>query len=344
VSSLSKQAGSQNGSFYVLQNPNTSVASYHIGELLWQGNSSYTRLGFFTTYDQSAEESLGPVEAVFTLDGLKAYLSSHKSTDFELRLNPTLSGKKGYKQTFEKIQKKMKQGGLKKAVLFQSVEFQGANFLSKADFLELIDQVLSAKTSGYLYGFYNPKTKRALLGLTPEFLCRECEGLKYTTAVAGTKTADDQVQDWSSKLKEEHSLVKKGIETAFDVMWSENKIQEYGQLRHLKSEGVLKTEVSVGEVSLLLHPTSAVGTLPREMSQKVCLGDLSNKRRGHFGGYALLEGIDEPFSLVTIRGLEWSNKRSFVCIGGGVTAQSQFEEEWNELEKKWETFRSLWSK
>jgi len=309
-----------------------------------EGDFACTGQGFFTTYDQSTVQTLGSAEAVFTIGELRSYLMSQKAAEFELRLNPSFESKTDYERVFKKTMRTLKEGILKKAVLFQSVDLEEADFLSKAEFLALVDQILESGNAGYLYGFYNPKAKRALLGLTPEFLCRQADGVKYTTAVAGTKTESDKGQEWTKKLKEEHALVKHGIELVFDVTWSENKIQEYGQLRHLKSEGVVNTQMSVGEVSSSLHPTSAVGTLPREMSQKICLGNLSQKERGYFGGYVLLEGIDQPFSLVTIRGLEWSNEKSFVCIGGGVLAQSQLEEEWFELEKKWETFKSLWTK
>jgi len=341
VSSLSKQVSFENGSFYVLQTPQSGEPLYYIGELILEENSAKGRAGFFTTYDLSFEQSLGSPKAFLKSDELKSYLKDEASSA-ELRLNPNFEGKTAYRQTFRDIQHKMKIGELKKAVLFSSSVWENENFPTKAIFFSYSLKLLERQKSGFVFGYYNPKSRRAYLGLTPEYLCREHLGVKYTTAVAGTKMESDSSKDWSSKLIKEHELVMKGIDKIYKTDWSKTHDQAYGNLRHLRSEGRLKTEDSIETVSGVLHPTSAVGALPQEKSYSYKMGDLSSKERRHFGGYAGLYNIESPFSLVTIRGLEWSNNKAFVCIGGGVLPESHFEDEWAELEKKWETFKGLW--
>jgi isochorismate synthase EntC len=345
VSLKSKQASSENGSFYVLQCPNSKAPAYHIGELFLEESSTEGRLGFFKTYDTSREQSLGAPKTVLTTDQLISYLKTEASAA-ELRLSPNFGEEKAYAQTFSKIKKMMLENELKKAVLFSSAVVKDVDFPSKSDFFAYSLRLLENQKSGFLFGFYNPKSKQAYLGLSPEFLCREIDGLKYTTAVAGTKSEADFQGEWSDKLTQEHELVKKGIALNYEVEWSKTAVQEYGEfqnkLRHLKAEGLLKTNDSVEKISSVLHPTSAVGTLPKTKSRSYKLGDMSHQERGHFGGYAYLNQAGEPFSLVTIRGVEWSDNRSFVCIGGGVLAESVLSDEWSELENKWRTFKSLW--
>jgi len=341
VSLLSKQASSENGSFYVLQTPNSGEPFYHIGGLFLDESSIKGRAGFFSTYDRSNEQSLGSVEAVLDVEALSAYLKKGASSA-ELIVSCNFDGKKAYEKIFTDIQEEMALGSLKKAVLFSSSVVQGVSFPTKKDFFAYALKLLQKNKNGYLFGFYNPHLKHAYLGVSPEFLCREQDGVKYTTAVAGTKTNEESELEWSDKLLQEHKLVQNGIERAYEVEWSGVDSHSYGNLRHLKSEGVLKTSETVAEISSKLHPTSAVGALPQDQSYEHKFGDLSLKERSHFGGYASLFKQAESFSLVTIRGIEWSNDKSTVCIGGGVLPESNLEEEWLELENKWKTFKSLW--
>jgi len=316
---------------------------YHIGALNSEEKPDQKCLGFFTTYDGRRRQTLAGHEAVLTAEELRDYVGEEEF-DHELRLNPNFKGRESYQRTFQNIQKAFASDELQKAVLFNTVHMEKSGFPSKSRFFACLRQLLDNQKSGYLYGFYNPSQEQAYLGLTPEFLCRQSGQEKYTTAVAGTKFGPEMDTEWDDKLQEEHALVKKGIDHVYEVSWSEDSVLQYGTLKHLKSEGVLLTKDELEVISNNLHPTAAVGTLPRAKSLSYTLGDLSSKERSHFGGYAVLSSVESPFSLVTIRGIEWSNEDSFVCVGGGVLPNSKFEDEWKELEKKWETFKGLWQK
>ena len=232
---------------------------------------------------------------------------------------------------------------------------------------------------GYVYGFFDPKKKRALLGLSPEFLyTSKSDGTLWTTAVAGSQRAS-QFKKWSAKLKLEHKLVEESVKDSLSekVEFSSAKTLKYGDLVHLCSEGKISQDLThhqdmnlnqdldmnmdlnqdlnmnqdlnlnqdlnmnmdLNQIAKRLHPTAAVGTLPKKAYESLNLGP---EPRGFYGGYAELQKIDLPFSLVTIRGLEWNGGELRASIGGGVLQESLLDEEWEELNFKWAQFKKLW--
>jgi isochorismate synthase EntC len=332
VSSLSKQVDSQKG-FYLLQFPSLEEETFFVGELFGETDLVEDAVGSFKSYSLAREEKLLSPKFELNREELQDLVEGLPS-GVQLRLDSILEGRSEYEKLFQSTKEEFKSSNLKKAVLYTS-NFYPGDFISFPDFCEALRTLLRNSQYGYLYGFYNPKNQAAFLGLSPEYIYK-CEDSVYSTvAVAGTKLFSDN-EPWTDKLKKEHQLVKDGVSKRIDVVWGPNEDLKYGDLVHLKSVGVLSSGMGISKA---LHPTAAVGTLPHEFFDQIKLGV---GKRGHFGGYAELSSVETSFSLVTIRGLEWSSEGMKVCIGGGVLPESDLKTEWAELENKWETFKKLW--
>ena len=310
--------------FYVLQSPYEGL---FWGPILEEEKAAE---GKFISFDETEEVFLGKAHFFKGLDEL---------LDFEKRpLKADFSGgdRLGYERRFNSF---FSQEGIRKAVLYDT--YRAGEALSLQVYLYLFEKLFkkSSEIKGYLYGFYDPKRKRAFLGLSPEFLfATQGNGQVVTKAVAGSQKASE-FTSWSNKLLLEHEMVEESIKESLgkNVVFSEAQTIQYGDLVHLSSEGFIQGEVK--SLSRNLHPTAAVGILPKDTSMNL---DLGPSPRGFYGGYGELTNVDLPFSLVTIRGFEWRDDCLQVCVGGGVLHESAIDDEWNEINFKWEQFKKLW--
>ena len=316
VTSFTTQYILSNKAFYVLQSPS--------GGLFWGSLVESKACGRFVSFDQGEVVGLGESVQIQDISFLKAY-----KAEFLADFVPY--GKNIYEKRFKAFKSDK---SVEKAVLFET--YVAESFLALEGYLSALNSLLNAqkRIGGYIYGFYDPGKKRAFLGLSPEYLYKTDENKGFwTTAVAGSQRA---LEPWSEKLILEHKMVEQGIKESLseEVTFSEAETLEYGDMVHLSSKAKILTNV---ELSKKLHPTAAVGTLPKDAYKRL---DLGPKPRGFYGGYAEL---DAAFSLVTIRGLEWRGGKLLASIGGGVLKESSLEEEWSELSFKWEQFKKLWS-
>ena len=311
-----------NKGFYVLESPQkdlfwgllTEDSQANSGSFVdfYQNDTIYLEKPLFTATEKVIESKISHLDLRF------------KSPD-----------KNSYKKRFTEFQK---QKEVVKAVLYEN--FIAEHSLILDEYLYCLDKLLKLKTTfgGYIYGFCDPKNNRAFLGLSPEYLFYTDKNKKcWTTAVAGSQKKSKFIT-WSQKLKNEHKLVEDGIKGSLSesIVFGEAENKNYGELVHLHSKAEVFDELLT--VSKKLHPTAAVGTLPNSKNL-----ELGPEPRGYFGGYAELLSVEFPFSLVTIRGLEWSKGQVKASIGGGVLHESTLDEEWAEIAFKWEQFKKLWA-
>jgi isochorismate synthase EntC len=309
--------------FYVLQSPSQGL---FWGPLLEAKNEA---IGAFFSFDLKEEVYLGPYKPIQDISCFSTYESEPKKLEF------LSEGEQKYAERFNAFKR---QTEVEKAVLFET--YKAKTTFSQKSYMHFLKKLLnlSKNINGYVYAFYDPKKKRALVGLSPEFLYMTgSNGKVVTNAVAGSQKIAD-LKPWSEKLKNEHRYVEECLKKALGgkVKFSEVETLKYGDLAHLSSKGEIQGEVEY--LAFKLHPTAAVGTLPKEAYKKLNLGP---EPRGFYGGFAELKDIDLPFALVTIRGLEWANDDIKVSIGGGVLKESSLHEEWSELDFKWTQFQKL---
>lgn len=195
------------------------------------------------------------------------------------------------------------------------------------------------------------------LGATPELLVSlENQHIFKTVALAGTKAwtpgTDSKNVAWTQKEIEEQALVERYIISCFKKI----RLRDYeehgpktiiaGNLMHLKSDFKVDMKetnfAQLGTVMLnLLHPTSAVCGMPKDLSLDFLLKSEGYDRE-LYSGYLGPVNIQQNTELfVNLRCLQWRKSSAQLYAGAGVTIDSVAEREWEETEMKMNTLLSV---
>ena len=187
-------------------------------------------------------------------------------------------------------------------------------------------------------------------GATPELLLTRKGNSLTTMALAGTARPSGG-DDFASDLKEieEHELVADFIDEALrsvgGVQREPRKVSAAAGLTHFMTRFTASLDNGVSDSSLvkLLHPTPAVGCLPRD---EAALKKLVEYRRllgtGDFFGAPFGIHIGGEFHCaVAIRGIFWKDREASLPCGCGIVAGSAFDHEWRELRQKREAVARL---
>lgn len=219
-------------------------------------------------------------------------------------------------------------------------------------FVKLCDKYPSAFIS-----IVSTKEFGTWLTATPELLISvDKEGIFETMALAGTqkynsKTAMHEVA-WVDKDIEEQAMVSRYIINRF----KEIRLREFtengpmtvraGNLTHLCTNFKVDTKATdfqdLGGVMLnLLHPTSAVCGMPKELALDL-IDKIESHDRKFYTGYLGPVNINNEIALyVNLRCMELFKTKANLFAGAGVTAISDPQKEWNETELKFNTLLNI---
>lgn len=177
------------------------------------------------------------------------------------------------------------------------------------------------------------------LAATPEVLCRRTADGYYTMALAGTRSQND-AEPWHAKEYREQALVVDSIQTQLSdigvqyIRVDGPKEVQAGSLRHLRSDFYFEDGQDLLAVARALHPTPAVGGLPRAAAAELIAG-LEISERGLYAGYVGYVESGQPSTLyVHLRCACLSAPQPTLFAGGGILADSDAMSEWHETEHK----------
>jgi isochorismate synthase len=198
---------------------------------------------------------------------------------------------------------------------------------------------------------------RAFVGASPECLFRkrgadvEVEALAGTYDLGADRTLVDAAEHLlaSAKDLEEHALVVRGVVEALEPLsvsvapdeWPQ--VREARRLAHLSSRVRARVAPSVSPRALIdaLHPTPAVGGLPREPALEL-IRRVERASRGLYAapvGWISADG--DACLAVGIRSALLLESRAWVYAGAGIVAASEPAAEWDETAAKLRWFREL---
>ncbi len=231
------------------------------------------------------------------------------------------------------------EGKLQKVVLTRKMEY-GCKSAPIAIFHELLDSYPNA----FCYLWYHPKVG-LWLGATPETLLKLEKNKVSTMSLAGTKPyIKGEQPDWGEKEQKEQELVTNYILKVLephvaDLSLEDKSTERAGNLWHLRT-GIRGKSRSSGLKNIVeaLHPTPAVCGLPLDRAKAFIL-DFERYDREYYTGFLgelnLTKNTADLF--VNLRCMQLKDKIATVYIGGGITKDSDPEQEWEETRLKSKT-------
>lgn len=235
----------------------------------------------------------------------------------------------------------IKKGDAKKIVVSRSKDFSLQNFSIE----KLIEQLFSAYPTAYRYVWFHPKTG-IWCGATPEVLINVQKNKFETMALAGTQPYTEEKVSWRKKEIEEQYFVTEAIldnlkNYVDDLQFSEVETVRAGSLFHLKTDifGVLKDEPGMlSQIVDTMHPTPAVCGTPQDFARDFIIEN-ENYAREFYTGY--VGSIDDDGTTaalkVNLRCMKIKDNVASIMVGGGITIDSDVEEEWGETQNKMQT-------
>lgn len=181
------------------------------------------------------------------------------------------------------------------------------------------------------------------IGASPELLLEAKGGRLRTMSLAGTRPAG-MPGEWDAKNIHEQELVTTFILDTLrrhnlqpDAMPVESRVA--GNIEHLLTqiEAPIPSDWSTERLALLLHdlsPTPALGGYPREDAMQL-INRLEQHQRGYYGGFfGYIESACNFRLNVNLRSALLTPEATYIFAGGGITADSIPEEEWEETCRK----------
>jgi isochorismate synthase EntC len=260
----------------------------------------------------------------------------------------------GWNSFCEKISAALAAGKLKKAVPARGRRYT----IEERDRRALIETIFAN-----LFSAPDPRTFRFLIrehddiffGATPELLFRRENGKLFVPAIAGTRALADLGEAEaarelmaSRKEREEHAFVVEGIlaslrELGFEpTAPDEPDVLRVPGLLHLFTPIKAKDIPSLSGEKILraLHPTPAVGGLPKTAGQEFLLRQ-EPWDRGLFAAPIFFRLPGREICLVAIRSALLRQGSLHFFAGAGFVAGSNAQAEWKETERKMDVMQSL---
>ena len=239
-----------------------------------------------------------------------------------------------YQQKLENVIDFIKENNLSKLVISRRklVGFDEFSVDLNQTFLNLCQSYPNA----FVYFFI--KDDRCWIGAFSEVLGKFNKKTSEfeTMSLAGTIPVEE---NWTSKELEEQKPVTLFIKNILKNFASEvNESETYdhisGNIKHLRTDFKAKIEKSELESLIAeLHPTPAVCGIPKDFCQKA-IENFEPHPRKFYAGYIQLETAQTIQYFVNLRCAEFFKNAALIYVGGGITAESSPEKEWQVTELK----------
>jgi len=257
-------------------------------------------------------------------------------SDTDIEVNWDELGPDGFARIFSEINQAISKGEIEKSV---PVAVEKGTFQSGRG----RDLVRALHSDEAFYPYAWVQGDKGFCGLTPEVLFNFRKGRLNTMALAGTaRSSEQQVFAYDEKEIREHEFVAQTLVSKLSdvgmVTRSKRSILDLGVLVHFHTpiEVFLYGDKNIEDLVKRLHPTPALGPLPRT---EETVSNLIQWREildcpAFFGAPFGVFDHGEFHAVVTIRGVHWNEEQVEVPSGCGVIEASRLVNEWRELELK----------
>jgi isochorismate synthase len=190
--------------------------------------------------------------------------------------------------------------------------------------------------------FYIPG-KGIWAGASPELFLKKEKDILYTMALAATLPLNRGGKyKWRRKETREHDMVRQHIEHVFgknDCKLISSKgpyTFETGKVAHLKTDYVyeMPEHHDLTRIITDLYPTPAIGGLPVKEALE-CIQLYEGYSRNYYTGYlGETNGQDLARLFINLRSMQIGENAIAIFVGGGISDESDSEEEWVETIQK----------
>ncbi|HYO57358.1 isochorismate synthase [Archangium sp.] len=248
------------------------------------------------------------------------------------------SSRPDFERRVERALETINAGGLQKVVLARAVEVEGERAFERVDVLARLREQ-NPRCATFLF---RAPDGTAFLGATPETLCRVDGRRLDTEALAGSAPpAQAGELGESDKDRREHEAVVRYILRALKPLAehidadAEPALLTLKNVAHLRTgiRAELREGVGVAELVAALHPTPAVGGIPRERALEF-LVENEALDRGWYAGPVGWVGPGRAHQMVALRSARIKGSQARLFVGAGIVAGSSAEAEWRETEMK----------
>lgn len=239
-------------------------------------------------------------------------------------------------------------GGLQKAVLSRVLNVPTPEHFSAAKMFER----LCATYPNAAVHLFAIEGREIWLGSSPELLIRFSDKKLQTVSLAATRALNGLPADtieWNEKEREEQEIVTRFIA---DILRQQRGIQHVeqtapksvaaGNVAHLKTLFSAQTDEAFSWTKLAkeIHPTPAICGWPRDLALKAI--EASEKHdRMYYGGFFGTGKKDAAELYLNLRCMRVSKNTLQLFTGGGYTAASEIQSEWEETGHKAQTLLSV---
>nr|WP_106780570.1 isochorismate synthase [Lysinibacillus timonensis] len=247
-----------------------------------------------------------------------------------------------YLQSIEKVAGLIRNKEAEKVVIARSLSIE---FQEDVTSPQVLSHVMDEQPESYLFGL--EREQLLFFGASPERLVKVQGGHAYSACVAGSikrgKTADEDNMLGQSLLQDaknlgEHQYVVEMIKNTFSKNCINFKVPKLPRLlkirdiQHLYTpvEGQLLPEATILQLVKDLHPTPALGGVPRNEALAIIRRE-ETMNRGLYAaplGWVDAEGNGE--FAVAIRSAALFNNKAILYAGGGIVAESEPISEYEE--------------
>lgn len=255
----------------------------------------------------------------------------------------------------ERLLELFEEGVVDKVVIARESKFL---FNDCVEPFSLLQHLQGNTVRSYYYAF-QVSADSTFIGASPERLFKREGELLYSEALAATRPRGNTLQEdeslgdellSSDKDRREHQLVLDRIMTLlgeFCSSISRDRETELLKLRHCqhllcKVGGQLNRSDCDAEVLAKLHPTPAVGGVPKEAALE-WIEELEDFDRGWYAAPVGWISYDAVEFAVAIRSALVQGDTVSVYTGAGIVPGSTPEAEWDEIENKISDFRGLFA-
>lgn len=271
---------------------------------------------------------------IFEIDSIELALISITSKELNNdRTDASAETKEEYCETLQEVIEVIKEKNLPKLVYSRRKIFTDFRTIN---YEESFKNLCKSYPNAFRYLFNDGKN--AWMGAFSEVLGKFNKTTHEfeTMALAGTLPVSEE---WSDKEIEEQKPVTTYIQDILknysdNVEQSETYDHISGNIKHLRTD--FKTSIKPEDLDKIiqdLHPTPAVCGIPKDFCNEN-IRKYEKFPREFYAGYIKVETEESILYFVNLRCARLYKDSVHIFAGGGITAQSNPEKEWQETELK----------